>query len=61
MRVVTDKSHKEYSLFTPLLHKLKIEMARRPFFKVVGEEDEGRSKRAVANGRAMLALIGGWA
>ena len=45
----------------PLLHKLKIEMARRPFFKVVGEEDEGRSQRAVANGRAMLALNGGWA
>jgi len=27
----------------------------------VGEEDEGRSQRAVANGRAMLALNGGWA
>jgi hypothetical protein len=42
----------------PLLHKLKIELVRRPFFKVVGEEDEGRSQRAVANGRAMLAPNG---
>jgi len=61
MRVVTDQSHKEQSISKSLLHKLKIELARRPFFKVVGEEDEGRSQRAVANGRAMLALIGGWA
>jgi hypothetical protein len=31
MRVVTEQSHKEQFLFKSLLHKLKIELARRPF------------------------------